>query len=683
MAENNLRVNIVGNASSLNKALNTASSRLKSFGSNISSIGATLTTRLTLPLALAGGGAIKLASDFQESLNKVNVAFGSSSGEVQDFAKTALTQFGIARGSALDMAATFGDMSTSMGLSRKDAALLSTDLVGLAGDLASFKNINIEEVTRALSGVFTGETESLKRLGIVMTEVNLKNFAMEQGIKKNIKEMTQAEKVALRFQYVLSVTGNAQGDFARTGGGAANQMRIFSESLKDLGANFGELILPLFTKIITKVNSLIQAFSNLSPEMKTLAIGIAAIAASAGPVTFLFGKLLTLFGALSSPIGLVVVALTAIATVIAVNFNEILPVLVNLYNRFVDLYNGSVTLRLAIAGLKSVFATVFIGIKTQVMSTVNVFKTFGRLVGEVIEKGFKADLGSVIKEGFENGKKIVKDGAEEIKNTFVDNFSEALGSQLEHKTVEQVQTGISNVVNKAKGFLSNMALDFGGLLTGGTTGLGDNPLGEDDNIGSGLVSNLLFTKENVDALIEQMMIKFNKLKETAIMVGESAASAFGKMGADFVDSLGLADRGFEGFVKNLAGTITKLISMLLANSIANAIAGATSSGTATGPAAIFTTPAFIATAVGGVMAAFAAIPKFAMGGLVTGPTLGLVGEGIGTNRGNPEVIAPLDRLQNMIQPKTQKVEVGGQFSINGQDLVLVLQRANSDRSRLL
>ena len=683
MAENNLRVNIVGNASSLNKALNTASSRLKSFGSNISSIGATLTTRLTLPLALAGGGAIKLASDFQESLNKVNVAFGSSSGEVQDFAKTALTKFGIARGSALDMAATFGDMSTSMGLSRKDAALLSTDLVGLAGDLASFKNINIEEVTRALSGVFTGETESLKRLGIVMTEVNLKNFAMEQGIKKNIKEMTQAEKVALRFQYVLSVTGNAQGDFARTGGGAANQMRIFSESLKDLGANFGELILPLFTKIITKVNSLIQAFSNLSPEMKTLAIGIAAIAASAGPVTFLFGKLLTLFGALASPIGLVVVALTAIATVIAVNFNEILPVLVNLYNRFVDLYNGSETLRLAIAGLKSVFATVFIGIKTQVMSVVNVFKTFGRLVNEVIEEGFNADLGSVIKEGFENGKKIVKDGAEEIKNTFVDNFSEALGSQLEHKTVEQVQTGISNVVDKAKGFLSNIAFDFGSALTGGTTGLDDNLLGEDDNIGNGLVSNLLFTKERVQALVDQMMIKFNQLKETAQMVGESAASAFGKMGADFVDSLGLADRGFEGFVKNLAGTITKLISMLLANALANAIAGSQQSALSTGPAAIFTGPAFMATAISGVMAAFAAIPKFAMGGLVSGPTLGLVGEGIGTNRGNPEVIAPLDRLQNMIQPKTQRVEVGGQFSINGQDLVLVLQRANSDRSRLL
>ena len=94
---------------------------------------------------MAGGAAIKLASDFEESLNKVDVAFGKSSAEVKNFAKTTLTQFGIAEGSALDMAALFGDMATSMGITRNEASLMSTSMVGLAGDLASFKNIGIDQ----------------------------------------------------------------------------------------------------------------------------------------------------------------------------------------------------------------------------------------------------------------------------------------------------------------------------------------------------------------------------------------------------------------------------------------------------------------------------------------------------------------------------------------------------------
>ncbi len=140
-----------------------------------------------------------MASDYEESLNKVRVAFGSSSSSVEEFSKTAIDSIGLAEQSALDMAALFGDMATSMGLTRPAAAEMSTSLVQLAGDLSSFKNINIEEVTTALAGVFTGETESLKRLGIVMTEANVQAYALEKGIKKKLNTMSQAEKVALRF----------------------------------------------------------------------------------------------------------------------------------------------------------------------------------------------------------------------------------------------------------------------------------------------------------------------------------------------------------------------------------------------------------------------------------------------------------------------------------------------------
>ena len=118
-------------------------SKLKKVGEKMSKIGKSMTTYLTLPLAAIAGASIKMASDFTESLNKVDVAFKNSSKEVRKFAETTLETFGIAEGTALDMAALFGDMATSMGVPTDKAATLSTAMVGLAGDLSSFKNINI------------------------------------------------------------------------------------------------------------------------------------------------------------------------------------------------------------------------------------------------------------------------------------------------------------------------------------------------------------------------------------------------------------------------------------------------------------------------------------------------------------------------------------------------------------
>ena len=194
-------------------------------------------------------------------------------------------------------------------------------VVGLAGDLASFKNIDIEQATTALAGVFTGETESLKRLGIVMTEVNLKQFAMDNGLNSNIKNMSMAEKVALRYQFIMQSTANAQGDFARTGGGAANQMRIFQESLKQLAASFGQIILPAFTKIITKVNDLIQRFDSLDPTVKKLVIIFGGIAAAMGPILVVLPSLAAGFGivsgavtALTGPIGILLGAVNIISS---------------------------------------------------------------------------------------------------------------------------------------------------------------------------------------------------------------------------------------------------------------------------------------------------------------------------------------------------------------------------------
>ena len=288
---NVLQVILNGDSKGLEEALSNADKQLKEFGKSASDIGKSMSMYITAPLTLAGGAAIKLASDFNESMNKVDVSFKSSAAEVQAFAKTALTSFGIAEGTALDMAALFGDMATGMGVSTSEAAKLSTSLVGLAGDLASFKNIGIDQVQTALAGIFTGETESLKRLGIVMTEANVKAYAFSTGIKKSYDEMSQAEKVMLRYNYVLSVTKNAHGDFERTGGGAANQMRMFAESLKQVGAQFGQIVLPYVTAAFKAFNSFMVSVSESSKTTKTIIMVLGGLAAAIGPVMVAVGFL--------------------------------------------------------------------------------------------------------------------------------------------------------------------------------------------------------------------------------------------------------------------------------------------------------------------------------------------------------------------------------------------------------
>lgn len=266
--------------------------QMQVFGTRMNALGKSMSTFITLPLLAGGAAAVKFASDYNESLNKVEVAFGPASTSVKNFAKDSLTSFGIAEASALDAAAQFGDMATSMGLPQVAAAQMSTSLVGLAGDLASFKNIGIDQANTALAGIFTGETESLKKLGIVMTEANLQSFALSKGIKTQVKDMDQASKVNLRYAFIMANTTNAQGDFARTGGGAANQMRIFQESLKQIGQQFGSIILPLFTKAIVYVNGLIKSFGGLSEGTKTTIVVIAGIAAAIGPLMLGLGNLI-------------------------------------------------------------------------------------------------------------------------------------------------------------------------------------------------------------------------------------------------------------------------------------------------------------------------------------------------------------------------------------------------------
>jgi len=264
----NLLIKIGADIENLKKGMTEAQNKVNKTADAFKKAGTVMTMGVTAPILAAGAASFKMASDVAESVNKVEVAFQKNADEVQAWAKTTLSSIGLAEGTALDMAANFGDMATSMGKTTEEAAKMSIEMVNLAGDMASFKNIPIAEANTALTAVFTGETESLKRLGIVMTETNLQAFALSRGIQENIADMDQATKVQLRYEYVMEMTKNSQGDFARTQEGAANQMRMYTEGIKELSASLGEQLLPIITPIIAKLNSMVQTFAKMDDEQK-------------------------------------------------------------------------------------------------------------------------------------------------------------------------------------------------------------------------------------------------------------------------------------------------------------------------------------------------------------------------------------------------------------------------------
>ena len=217
-----------------------------------------------------GKSAISLASDLQEVQNVVDVAFGSMAGEVEEFSKSALKQFGLSELAAKRMASTFMAMGKGLGIDGTTGKEMALTLTGLAGDMASFFNVEEEVAQTALNSIYTGETETLKKFGVVMTEANLQAFALTQGITKSYSAMSQAEKVALRYQYVLSQTALAQGDFARTSGSWANQVRLMKEQWSQLLGIMGSGLVQVLTPVVKALNSMLSSLISVGNAIAKL-----------------------------------------------------------------------------------------------------------------------------------------------------------------------------------------------------------------------------------------------------------------------------------------------------------------------------------------------------------------------------------------------------------------------------
>lgn len=322
--------------------------------------GTAATKFVTLPLLGLGAAALKAGSDLNEQMNKVTVVFGESSKSVQTFAKAAATSFGISQRAALQAAGTFGNLFTALGIGQKSAADMSTRLVALASDLASFNDVNPEDVLEALRSGLVGEVEPLRRFGVSLSAARIEAEAFALGLAKPLRnatairaanlaiadatrevaaaqrahgansleaekaqvalaraqeqlakalrgqkvELTAAQKAQAAYSVILKDTKTAQGDFARTSDSVANKQRQLRAEFENAAGALGTRLLPIGQKLLAFASDLIGKFNGLSPGMQDFIIKGGAIAIVLGPAVRILGGLTRGIGSLKRGIDL-------------------------------------------------------------------------------------------------------------------------------------------------------------------------------------------------------------------------------------------------------------------------------------------------------------------------------------------------------------------------------------------
>ena len=207
--------------------LGKTSEEWKNLSEKTTEIGKNMTLKVTTPILAAAGASFKLGADFEQSLGKMEVVFEHNSINIEKWAKNSLRDFGLARSTAIEMAGDFGALFKGMGINLQKTEEWSKTLTERTMDLSNFYDTTIEETNRALNAIVTGQTEPLRRFGINMTQATLQEYALSQGIRKKVQDMTEAEKVQLRYNFVIERTNIAVGTTARESDTATGQLNRF------------------------------------------------------------------------------------------------------------------------------------------------------------------------------------------------------------------------------------------------------------------------------------------------------------------------------------------------------------------------------------------------------------------------------------------------------------------------
>jgi hypothetical protein len=349
------------------------STSLSDLGSAASRLGKGLTVGVTAPLTALAGVAVNAASDTSESLSKMQVVFGDTSGVIAAFTKDAAKNLGMSRQDALEAAGTFGNLFKTMGVGKSETADMSQGLVQLAADLASFNNIDPTEALVKLRAGLVGEAEPLRTLGVNLSAAAVEARVLEMGLAKTKDEITDSMRVSARYALIMEQTTTAQGDFARTSDGLANSSRVLKAQLADAAATLGQQLLPIALRVVTALNSLVEKFTALDPSMQGIIVVVGAIAAALGPLLVMFGSVATAITALTPLWPAIAAAIGAVAAPVAIVVAAVAALVIAWNTNFLGIRDKTTELW---AALQPVFQSIGDWLQTNIPAAIQALVVF-------------------------------------------------------------------------------------------------------------------------------------------------------------------------------------------------------------------------------------------------------------------------------------------------------------------
>jgi len=736
-ASKNFEVKFTGNTTDLTNSIQKLQKSAGKLSSSLTSTGQSLTRSLSLPLAGAAvviNNSITDASNLGEAQSKVTAVFKTQAATVTAWSKTMSAAFGVSQRAALEAAGTYGNLFQAFGIGETEAAKMSRKLVELAADMASFNNVPIEEALTALRSGLSGETEPLKRFGVALNDVRLRQEALNLKIYDGQGVLTVAQKAQAAYALILRDTALQQGDVARTAGGLANQKKFLAAQVEDLSGTFGAVFMPILinvvgvirNQVLPQMQKFIEAFKTLSPSAVVTAIQIGFFAAALGPAMIAVGYMIKMvqglasaFQFLTKKVVLLPLVILGIVTAmvkgtdatmtwgeatikvfrgIAIGLSKVGNAFIVVINGFIKGYNALFTgilknpkineLTLNFSGLVSTVDSAAAGFTNfsnklkEEQTNLSAIAAEAQSLAEAIDApgggGGKAgkSVGGASKNAAEKIAKLTEalSSAGEILNEAKAKFSDyarsvssSITSVLSFTSAAGAETGtfLENLVAQAA-----KAADFGTkvrqLLA---MGLSESAISQ--VLSAGADAGIKIADEIIAGgatVVDQVNTLVSATQSVADAVGESAATQFYSAGVAagqaLVDGVKAAIAA-AGLSVTATGTIVNQAGIDQVNSAIAKAKGKKSPGKTKITDKERKNIMDLASSLG------VEVPAFGKGGIVTGPTLALIGEA------GPEAVVPLSgRNAGMGNNITINVNagMGADGASIGRDIVDAIKR---------